>query len=113
MINQHFYKEQHYDFLVRFGTPVKEYELLNLGRLDGVVKTEPLFDIPVKVHFNGRSEDDILQGLPAELTLKELIGDGGKPLNLPEEGILISQRTASKLGARVGEGGQPGNEGKG
>lgn len=103
MIDRHFYKEQHYDFLVRFGTPVKEYELLNLACLDGVIKTEPLFDIPVKVHFNGRSEDDVLQGLPEELTLKELTGDNGKPLYLPEEGILISQRTALKLGARVGD----------
>jgi len=55
------------------------------------------------VHYNGRSEDDVLQGLPSELTLKELIGDKEKPLRLPEDGILISQRTASKLGARVGD----------
>ncbi|KFI36746.1 hypothetical protein HX99_01455, partial [Peptococcaceae bacterium SCADC1_2_3] len=71
--------------------------------LDGVIKTEPLLEIPVKMHFNGRSEDELLQGLPAYLTLKKLIGDNEKHLKLPEEGILISQRTASKLGARVGD----------
>ena len=103
MIDKHFYQEQHYDLLVRFTTPVKEGELLNISRLEGVIKTEPLFEIPVKMYLNGRSEDDSLLGLPSELTLKELTDDAGKPLQLPKEGILISQRTASKLGVRVGD----------
>ncbi|ACV63638.1 protein of unknown function DUF214 [Desulfofarcimen acetoxidans DSM 771] len=103
LINKHFYQEQHYDLLVRFGTPVKEAELLNLSRLEGVIKTEAIFEIPVKLHFKGRSEDDSLQGLPAGLTLKELTDDTGKPLHLPEEGILISRRAADKLGAETGD----------
>jgi putative ABC transport system permease protein len=103
LIQKHFYQEQHYDLFVRFTVPVKESETLNISRLDGVIKTEPLLEIPVKMHFNGRSEDELLQGLPAYLTLKKLIGDNEKHLKLPEEGILISQRTASKLGARVGD----------
>lgn len=103
MLKEHFYQEQRYDYLIRFSTPVKEQELSNISRLDGVFKAEPLFELPVKMHFNGRSEDDILLGLPPHLTLKKLVSDKEQPLRLPEEGILISQKTATKLGAQVGD----------
>lgn len=103
MIKKHFYEEQHYDFLVRFDRPVKDNELLNLARLEGVIKTEPVLEIPVKLYINGRSEDDLLVGVPPSLTLKELISDTGKPLPYPEEGILISRGTADKLGVQPGD----------
>lgn len=103
MIKKHFYEEQRYDLLVRFNKPVKDYELLNLARLDGVIKIEPVLEIPVKFYINGRSEDDLLVGVPPSLTLKKLISDTGKPLPYPEEGILISRGAADKLGVRPGD----------
>ncbi|MCL6636084.1 MAG: FtsX-like permease family protein, partial [Peptococcaceae bacterium] len=103
MINRHFHQEQRYDFLVRFAAPVKERELLNISRIDGVVKAEPLFEIPVKMHFNGRSEDDTLVGVPEAMTLKKLTGVNGQPLQVPEEGVLIDQKTAKKLAVRTGD----------
>lgn len=103
MLNRHFFGEQHYDYLIRFAAPLKENELSSISRLEGVLKVEPLFEIPVKMRFGGRSEDDILLGLPADLTLKELHNETGKTVPLPDEGVLISDRTAGKLGARVGD----------
>jgi putative ABC transport system permease protein len=103
MINRHYYGEQHYDLLLRFTGPVKEKELLDISRLDGVLKTEPFFEIPVRLEYNGRTEEDILQGLPENLTLKEISGDLGAPLKLPPEGILINKKTAAKLGVRTGD----------
>ena len=103
MVKKHFYEEQRYDLLVRFNGPVKDHELLNLSRLDGVTKTEPVLEIPVKLSINGRSEDDLLVGVPQALTLKKLVNDTGEPLPYPEEGILISRSTADKLGARSGD----------
>lgn len=103
MIKKHFFEEQRYDLLVRFNQPVKDHELYNISRLDGVVKTEPLFEIPVKIHLNGRSEDDLLLGLPPDATLKKLVGNDEKHLALPEDGILISARTAKRLGLKTGD----------
>lgn len=103
MIKRAYFQEQKYDYLVRFTGPAKESELLNINRLEGVQRSEPLFEIPVKIHLGSRSEDDLLVGLPRDLTLRELPGPKGKPLHLPDDGILISQRTAKKLGVRVGD----------
>lgn len=103
MIKKHFYEEQHYDLLIRFSGPVKGYELYNITRLEGVVKTEPLFEIPVKIYLNGRSEDDLLLGVPPGMTLKKLVGSDEKPVALPEDGVLINERTAKRLGLRPGD----------
>lgn len=103
MFKKHFYEEQQYNYLVRFEAPVKESELFGISRLGGVLKAEPLLEIPVRMRFQGRSEDDVLLGLPPGGTLKKLAGAAEEPLRLPEEGILINERTAAKLGVRVGD----------
>ena len=103
MIDRQFNHEQRYDLLVRFVSPVREGELLNISRLGGVIKVEPLFEIPVKAHFNGRSEDDLLTALRPGTTLKTITGDGDQSLELPDKGTLVSERTANKLGLRVGD----------
>ncbi|RJX21248.1 MAG: FtsX-like permease family protein [Ammonifex sp.] len=101
---KHIYSERrHYDYLVRFNSPVKDCELLNISRLDGVIKTEPVLEIPVKMHLNGRTESDFLNGLPLAQTLKDVTTETGRFLQIPEDGILINPRTAMQLGARVGD----------
>ncbi|NPV26089.1 MAG: FtsX-like permease family protein [Firmicutes bacterium] len=103
LLKTHFEQEQHYDYFLRFTAPVKEYELLNISRIDGVIITEPIFELPVKMHFAGRSAEDVLLGLPLEVKLKELVSESGQPLRLPAEGLLINERTARKLGVKVGD----------
>lgn len=103
MLDRHYQQEQHYDFLIRLGTPVKDYELNNIQRLDGVIRVEPILEIPVKMSYQGRTEDDLLVGLPADVSLKTLMDGNDQPLRLPEEGLLIDQRTAAKLGVGVGD----------
>ncbi|MHB8917917.1 MAG: FtsX-like permease family protein [Desulfocucumaceae bacterium] len=103
MIKKQFYLDQRYDYLVRFASPVKENSLLDISRIEGVVKSEALFEIPAKVYFQGKSQEDTLQGIPPDSTLKRLEDQNQRPLRIPEEGLLISERTASKLGIREGD----------
>lgn len=103
LIDKHYYQDQNYDLLIRFNTPIREAELLNISRLEGVIKTESMLEIPVNIHFNGRSEDDTLFGMPLDLTMKALTGENEKPLQLPDEGLIMDVRTARKLGAKTGD----------
>jgi len=102
MINKHFYQNQRYDYLVRFAAPVNERELLNIERIEGVQKSEPLLEVPVRIKFSGRSEDDAITGLNPGTTLKKLSDQHEHSIEVPGEGLLISQRTANKLGVKVG-----------
>lgn len=103
LMQKHFYDEQNYDLLVRFESPVKLDELNNISRINGVNKTEPLLELPVKLHYRGKSEDDALQAYAPHTSMKKMLSVDGKPLAVPDEGILINERTARKLGVTVGD----------
>lgn len=103
MIESHFYQNQRYDYLIRFAAPVRENEILNINRLEGVQQSEPLLEIPSKIKFNGRSEDDSITGISPHTIMKKLFDHRQRPVPVPGEGLLISQKTAKKLGAGVGD----------
>ncbi|GBF35062.1 ABC-type antimicrobial peptide transport system [Desulfocucumis palustris] len=103
MIDRHYFQEQHYDLLVRFSAPVKDGELLNIYRLEGVLKGEPVFEIPARITYHGRTEENLLTGVPPDLTLKKISGQREETLIPGDEGLLISQRTARKLGVKPGD----------
>lgn len=103
MIQKQFYLDQRYDYLVRFTSPVKESDLLNISRIEGIIKSEPILEIPVKVYYNNNYQEDILQGIPPDSTLKKLEDPNGYTLNIPENGLLINKKTADKLGIQKGD----------
>jgi putative ABC transport system permease protein len=55
MMDKHFKQDQQYDYMLRFTAPVKDTELLNISRLEGVLKVEAFFEVPARIHFKGRS----------------------------------------------------------
>ena len=103
MIDKHFYQNQRYDYLIRFTAPVKASELLNIERIEGVQKAEPLLEVPVRINYHGQSEDDTVTGLVPGTSLKTVTDSQERLLEVPEEGLLISRITANKLGAGVGD----------
>ncbi len=94
---------QKYDYFVRFTEPIKETDLLGITRLDGVTKAEPVFEVPVKIHYAGRSQEELLVGLPHDTAMQKLTSKIGTPLRLPDTGLLISSSTARKLQLKVGD----------
>lgn len=103
MLDKQFYQDQRYDYFVRFTAPVQQGELLAVSRLDGVLKVEPVLEVPVRLHFRGRSQEELLVGMPPDTSMRRLWSDTGRPLKLPEQGLLVSRSTAAKLKARVGD----------
>jgi len=103
LMMHHFTDEISYDYMLQFEKPVKNYELLSISNIDGVQQTEGFFALPVEIHFNGKSTDDLLQGQSSSSTLKLPAAENGSSLNIPEEGIIISQKTAAELGVNVGD----------
>ncbi|MFA4884830.1 MAG: ABC transporter permease, partial [Desulfotomaculaceae bacterium] len=78
MINEYF--SQKYDYFVRFTEPVRENELLSISRLEGVIKAEPVFEVPVKIRYAGRSQDEILTGLHPGSSMQVMSSTTGSPL---------------------------------
>ncbi|MCD5406403.1 MAG: ABC transporter permease [Desulfotomaculum sp.] len=103
MIQEHFYEGQHFDYLIRFDSPLKAAELLNVNRIDGILKSEPFFELPVRLHFNHQSEETLLLGLLPDGTLRTISDQYGNVIPLPEKGLIIAQRTADELAIQTGD----------
>jgi len=102
IMQRYFYEGQSYDLSIRFNSLLQESELLNISRLEGVQKVEAFLELPVKIHYGGRTEDEVLIAYPCDLTMKKLESGTGEPILVPTEGILINSRTAAKLGVQRG-----------
>ncbi|SHG38113.1 putative ABC transport system permease protein [Thermosyntropha lipolytica DSM 11003] len=103
MLDKHFNQEIKYDLLVRFSSPVGPKEIIYLESLDGISRVEPFMEIPVKITFHHKSADDIISGIIPESRLKTPVDNQGHQLTIPQEGILLSEKTAQKLGVKAGD----------
>lgn len=103
LMNHHFSKEISYDYMLRFEKPVSDSELLAISRIDGVHKLEGFLAVPVKIHFQGKSNVDLLQGQSLNSNLKLPVSANNDFSRIPEKGIIISKKTADKLGIEVGD----------
>lgn len=103
MMARHFDLDRTYDLQVSFAHPLKTSELLELSRLNGVERVEGYFDLPVKISYQGRSENELLTAYPLDMQLKHVFDTNNQPVQLPEAGILINKNTAVKLGVMAGD----------
>jgi putative ABC transport system permease protein len=103
MMQRTFYEGQTYDLSIRFNSLIQEKELLDISRIDGVQKVEAFLELPVKIHFQGKAEDEVLLAYPPDMSMKTMESGNGLPILIPPDGILINQRTATKLGVKEGD----------
>lgn len=103
MMKQNFKEVNRYDYMIRFSNPINYREILYWSQWDEIQKVEPVLEIPVKITYKEHSEDDLLVGMEPSTTMKGVFNRQGQRLSIPEDGVLISERTANKLGIQVGD----------
>ena len=103
MLNRNFQDVNHYDYTVRFAEPVEYREIQYWQQWKDIYQIEPQLEMPIKIQYNGRSEDELCIGMTRESDLKRVLNQAGERLQIPEEGMLISRRMAQKLGVRTGD----------
>ena len=107
MMMQHFEKEGLYDYLIHFSTPVKESDLSYWQQWSEVTRLEPVLEIPVSISIADSggtpSEDDVLQGLGQGAQMQGVFSPAGQRLAIPDDGVLLSAKSAKKLRVAVGD----------
>lgn len=103
LINKNYNRINRYDYQVRFTEPVKYTQVLEWTRWDEVQRLESLLEVPAKVQFQERSEDDLLVGMDPSSRLKQVYDKYGRPHQIPAQGLLLSSRIADKLGVQAGD----------
>lgn len=74
-----------------------------LARLPGVEAVEPFRAVAVSYHFNGRSVQDALVGMPAQPQLERLVQTGAEAVTLRADGLVASRGLARQLHAQAGD----------
>jgi putative ABC transport system permease protein len=98
-----FRREQRQDLAVVFARPVAPEVVGQLGRLPGVLTAEGIRAVPVRIVHEHRARSSVIMGLPAENTLRRLVGRGGSEVTIPADGVVLTKTLGDVLGLRIGD----------
>jgi putative ABC transport system permease protein len=94
---------QREDVAVAFGAPVSRAALHELRALPGVHYAEPIRSVPVRLRHGHRRYDTAIEGIPRDAYLRQVIGTDLRPVAIPSEGLLLTERLAGILDLRAGD----------
>mgnify|MGYP001810230533 CR=1 FL=1 len=95
---------QHFDLKASFLAPMERNAAVSeLARMDGVQLAEPLLEVPVVLSKAHRSKSTILIANAPDARLYTVVGEGNRPVAMPDDGIILSIPLAEKLEASVGD----------
>ncbi|MEW5919852.1 MAG: ABC transporter permease [Bacillota bacterium] len=103
LIFDQFEKVQTHDVQVNFIRPLSLKEMeRELGRFPGVRRLEPMLEAPATLKHRWLEKDTIILGLPHDAFLYNILTDKGERVDPPRGGVVLAQRLADELSARVG-----------
>jgi putative ABC transport system permease protein len=102
LMTDRYLRVNQYDLSVTFVRSVPASTLHSLEALPGVRVAEGVRAIGVRVRMDQRWRDTAITGLQPSMQLRQLIVHGS-PAQVPAEGLLVTDKLAEILGARVGD----------
>lgn len=94
---------QRQDVTVTFIEPTVGRVMHDLKHLPGVLTAEPFRSVPVRIRFGPATRRVGIMGLPANRRLFRPRDANGRLMELPAEGLVVSEKLAEILGCRLGD----------
>ena len=91
------------DMTVTFIGPVSSRALYSFTGLPGVTMAEPSRSVPARLRFEQRSHRSAVQGLEPGGVLRRLLDTELRQVELPEDGVLLTDHLAKMLAIRPGQ----------
>jgi putative ABC transport system permease protein len=91
------------DVTVVFTAPVARTALHDIARLPGVLRSEEMRSVPVRLRAGHRTYRTAVSGYPPDADLRQLLDTQLRRVPLPGDGILLSRRLAQRLGVKPGD----------
>lgn len=98
-----FHEIQREDVMLTFHDPLSGRVAHELTALHGVLRAEVFRAVPVRLRFESRMRRVLLLGLEANAELRRPVGEGGRLVPLPPEGLLLTRELAEILGVAPGD----------
>ncbi|HSQ80687.1 MAG TPA: FtsX-like permease family protein [Casimicrobiaceae bacterium] len=103
MMDVQFAIAQRADAEVALTEPMSARSLREIGRMPGVLRAEGAREIAVRLVAGHHTYRTVVSGLPADGELRRLLDQDARPVPMPPEGILLTDRLAQRLGVRPGD----------
>lgn len=103
LIDQQFSRTMRQDVTITFVEPRSADAMHAVSRLPGVMDVEPMRSVPARLRVGHRHRTLAISGLVAQPTLYRVMERNGESVELPPDGLVLSQMLAGILG--VGPGG--------
>ena len=91
------------DLSVRLVEPTGRRALHELQAMPGVRHAEPFRTLPVRLRFEHRSYRTALEGVPPDGELMRVLDARLRPIDLPAEGVVLTDHLAELLGVVPGD----------
>ncbi|MCF7731646.1 MAG: ABC transporter permease [Akkermansiaceae bacterium] len=96
-------RQQRQDAMVFLTEPGSPAGFHDLEHLPGVIRAEPLRSVPARLRFGHRSRKLAVTGLEQGAYLNRLLDAADNVIEMPQEGLVMSEKLAEVLGARIGD----------
>ncbi|MBP2657143.1 MAG: hypothetical protein H6Q69_175 [Firmicutes bacterium] len=106
---RHFNFENRYDYYISLNNTVKAGDLQYLSNWQGIRETEPMLEVavslsPVQTNGKGReAKESLIAGIRPDCRMIGVFDEDENPVIIPEEGILLNNKVAQKLGLGIGD----------
>ena len=91
------------DATLSFVEPRSMQAMEDVTHLPSVLAAEPYRIVPARLRFGHRSHRGAITGVEPNASLKRMVDVNIKPVSMPDEGIMLSEKLASMLGAFRGD----------
>ncbi|MBI1314626.1 FtsX-like permease family protein [bacterium] len=103
LIDQQFQIAQRQDVSVALVEPASGTIVHDMTHLPGVIRVEPIRGVATRMRFGHRSRRVGITGMPPNMQLYQLLDAKRQRLEVPPEGLLISDKLARILEVRPGQ----------
>jgi len=103
MLDAQFNVAQRQDITLTYVEPRPAKALYEAQHLPGVIHVEPFRAVPARLRFNHRDRRVAIMGLPDRPQLQRLIDDELHEVDLPPEGMMLSEKLARVLQLKLGD----------
>ncbi len=104
MMDVQFRVSQRQDLQVSFAEPISPAGLYSLQRLPGVIASEPVRSVPVRLRAGSRVRQLAIIGMPASAQLSRVIDvETMREVSLTQDGLVLTARLAEILGVQPGD----------
>lgn len=90
------------DYTLNFRNELDGGAVFETARLPGVVRVEPVFNVPCTFVNGSRRHKEQVTGITKNAQLTVPFDENGRPAAIPSEGLLMAARLAGKLGLSPG-----------